>query len=95
MRAAGSADGDVTLTVDWGKEEEIDGESDGEGGGLLHKGEEGGAGAGRRVSDGDAAPERERAAGGAAIEEAGAAGRGGVRRVVQRKELERRDHCRG
>ncbi len=57
MRATGGADGDTTHAVDRGKEQEVNGEGDREGGGLLYKGEEGGASAVGRLSDGDAAPE--------------------------------------
>ena len=75
--SAGGADGDVTVAVDGREKEEVDGEGDGEGGGLLHKGEEGGAAPLRGSGEGHTAPEGEWARRGAAVEEAGAASGGG------------------
>jgi len=93
--ATGSADGDVSLALNWGEEEEVDGQGDWEGRRLLLKGEERGMGTLRALGDRDATPEGERPTSRAAIEEACTADGGGEGRVIEGEEVVRCNQCRG
>ena len=79
VRGAGGANGDVTVTTHGREEEEIESQGDREGGRLLGKGEEGGAGTRRDVGARHPPPEGEGPGRSAAVEQARAPRRGGER----------------